>query len=108
MVNNDAYADGYDRIFGKEHKAQTYTTRKRETRDSHHVIGDIEPYQSMIDGSWITSRSQHRKHLREHGCIEVGNERMDPKRKEPDTSGIRESIRESRAILQDQKRYNRN
>lgn len=40
----------------------------------HHVIADIKPYQSMIDGSMITSRSQHREHLREHGCIEVGND----------------------------------
>ena len=38
------------------------------------VMGDIKPYQSMIDGSWITSRSQHREHLRMHGCREIGNE----------------------------------
>lgn len=40
------------------------------------VMGDIQPYQSMIDGSMITSRSTHRDHLRAHGCIEVGNEKM--------------------------------
>lgn len=40
------------------------------------VIGDIQPYQSMIDGSMITSRSKHREHLREHNCIEIGNESM--------------------------------
>ena len=40
------------------------------------VMGDIEPYQSMIDGSMITSRSQHREHLRRHGCVEVGNDAM--------------------------------
>ena len=38
------------------------------------VQGDIQPYKSMIDGSWITSRSQHREHLRKHGCREVGND----------------------------------
>ena len=38
------------------------------------VMGDIEPYQSMIDGSLITSRSKHREHLRQHGCQEIGNE----------------------------------
>lgn len=38
------------------------------------VAPDIQPYKSMIDGSTITSRSQHRSHLRDHGCIEVGNE----------------------------------
>ena len=40
------------------------------------VAPDIQPYQSMIDGSMITSRSQHRAHLRDHGCIEVGNEKQ--------------------------------
>jgi len=38
------------------------------------VMNDIEPYRSMIDGSIITSRSRHREHLRDHDCIEVGNE----------------------------------
>ncbi len=39
-----------------------------------YVVPDIQPYQSQIDGTMITSRSKHRKHLIEHGCIEVGNE----------------------------------
>lgn len=38
------------------------------------VMKDIQPYKSMIDGSEITSRSRHREHLRDHGCIEVGND----------------------------------
>lgn len=38
------------------------------------VMGDIQPYKSMIDGSEITSRSRHREHLRDHGCIEYGND----------------------------------
>lgn len=40
----------------------------------HYIQGDIQPYKSMIDGSMITSRSQHRKHLKQHNCIEIGNE----------------------------------
>ncbi len=43
------------------------------------VMGDIQPYQSQIDGSMITSRSKHRDHLRRHGCIEIGNEKIKPK-----------------------------
>lgn len=35
---------------------------------------DIQEYRSMIDGSIIGSRSKHRAHLKQHGCIEVGNE----------------------------------
>lgn len=41
---------------------------------THMVMGDIQPYKSMVDGSEISSRSQHRSHLRQHGMIEVGNE----------------------------------
>lgn len=38
------------------------------------IMKDIAPYRSMIDGSEITSRSKHREHLRQHRCVEVGNE----------------------------------
>jgi len=38
------------------------------------IMGDIQPYKSMVDGTIITSRSKHRAHLREHNCTEVGNE----------------------------------
>lgn len=52
----------------------------REERPSEHngirqhVMKDIEPYRSMIDGTLITSRSRHREHLRQHGMQEVGND----------------------------------
>jgi len=45
-----------------------------EPRADHHVIGDIQPYRSMVDGTMITSRSHHREHLKQHGCVEVGND----------------------------------
>jgi len=41
---------------------------------THHVMPDIQPYKSMIDGRMVTSRSVHREHLRASGCVEVGNE----------------------------------
>ena len=43
-------------------------------KKTHHIMPDIKPYKSMIDGSEITSRSRHREHLRAHNCFEVGNE----------------------------------
>jgi hypothetical protein len=43
------------------------------------VIADIQPYRSMATGEMITSRSQHRNHLKATGCVEVGNETMKPK-----------------------------
>lgn len=60
-----------------------------------HVMPDIQPYKSMIDGTLITSRSQHRSHLKQHGCIEVGNDssvrnpKPQPKRPPP---GLKETI----------------
>lgn len=57
------------------------------------IMPDIAPYQSMIDGREISSRSRHREHLRDHGCVEVGNERL-PERK-PDFAlpGLRDELR---------------
>jgi hypothetical protein len=51
----------------------------QEDTKYHYVVRDIEPYQSMIDGRMITSRSQHREHLRDNNCIEIGNEKMETK-----------------------------
>ena len=41
------------------------------------IIPDIKPYRNMIDGKMVTSRFAHRNLLRDHGCIEVGNEKME-------------------------------
>lgn len=35
---------------------------------------DIQPYQSMVTGEIISSRSKHRQHLKYHGMVEVGND----------------------------------
>lgn len=57
------------------------------------VQPDIQPYRSTIDGSMIESRSQHRSHLRDHNCIEVGNERLSPPKQEfTATRGLREEL----------------
>jgi hypothetical protein len=57
------------------------------------IMPDIQPYTSMIDGSTITSRSHHREHLRAHGCIEVGNERLPPPKREfTAAQGLREEL----------------
>lgn len=47
------------------------------------VANDIQPYKSMIDGRMINSRSEHRSHLKAHGCIEVGNETNNIKPRKP-------------------------
>ncbi len=45
-----------------------------EPKCDYHIMPDIREYTSMIDGSRITSRSQHKAHLRAHGMVEVGND----------------------------------
>lgn len=45
-------------------------------RRGPYIQSDIEPYRSVMTREPITSRSQHREHLRQYGVIEVGNERL--------------------------------
>ena len=63
-----------------EHKLEMHRNPIRAPQ----VIGDISPYISQIDGSVISSRSQHKTHLKDHGCVEVGNETIN----KPKTSWI--------------------
>lgn len=58
------------------------------------VAADIAPYQSMCDGSWITSRSQHRAHLKQHGVIEIGNEKIKPPGPLKPPPGLKQRIAE--------------
>lgn len=51
------------------------------------IMGDIQPYQSMVTGEEIASRSKHREHLRQHGLIEVGNETKYLENKPKQTDG---------------------
>ena len=55
------------------------------------IIPEIQPYRSQIDGSMITSRKQHRNHLKENKCIEVGNEKQQNKKPE-EPKGLRDAI----------------
>lgn len=71
-----------------------YEQYRRPLQAMHNVIPDIQPYRSTIDGSVISSRSTHRQHLREHGCVEVGNEwnRAESKRTIPDVPGLGQEL----------------
>lgn len=56
---------------------------RQEPKADIHIMPDIQPYRSMIDGTMIMSRSHHREHLRQHNCVEVGNDSSLYKRPEP-------------------------
>lgn len=56
------------------------------------IMPDIKPYRSAVTGEEIGSRSTHRQHLRRHGLIEIGNEKVKPK-PIPDVPGLKEDLR---------------
>ena len=77
-----------------------------EPRHDYHVMPDIKPYRSMIDGKEITSRSRHREHLRAHGCVEVGNDSSLWRKPKPLGSppGLKEKIIRAVNQIEDRKR----
>lgn len=54
----------------------TYSAPKRSSIAAPMVIRDIGAYRSPLDGTVITTRSQHREHMQRHDVIEVGNEKI--------------------------------
>jgi hypothetical protein len=81
----------YIYVNGEAHEvSQDWTP---EPRSDIHIMGDITPYQSMLNGEIITSRSRHREHLRDHGCVEVGNDSSLYRPREPlKPRGVKESV----------------
>jgi hypothetical protein len=69
--------------------------RRPSINKSAYIVPDIHGYQSMVTGEWISSRSQHRDHLKRHGLIEIGNEKQVNKPRELDRAGIRRAAEEA-------------
>jgi hypothetical protein len=59
------------------------------------IMPDIKGYQSMQTGEWISSRSQHREHLKQHRLIEIGNEKQVNKPRGLDRAGIRKAAEQA-------------
>lgn len=63
-----------------------------------HVMPDIQPYRSMATGERIKGRSHHRQHLKDHGLVEVGNERVSRKSELPPVApDVKDAIEQVRA-----------
>jgi len=78
MTDKEIYLTHWTPTLGEEEALKSWEAKQTMIkRQAPMVAPDIQPYQSQIDGSWITSRSHHRTHLRDHGCIEVGNEKQE-------------------------------
>jgi hypothetical protein len=52
----------------------TVDERYQSDDPRYFVMPDIQPYRSQLTGEVVHSRSRHRALLREHKCVEVGNE----------------------------------
>lgn len=68
---------------------------KAPHRKSDLVMSDIQPYRSIITGEQIGGRRQHRDHLRAHGCIEVGNEKLGTKPRAHEVPPVRQDIEQA-------------
>jgi hypothetical protein len=60
----------------------------------HHVMPDISPYRSMVDGSIIDSRRKHHEHLARHGkrVVEADEIRAPKSIPDVDPQGRKETI----------------
>lgn len=105
--DDNAYAKSYERTFGDNKPVRgsfiwCNKQQKMVSKDEYYankvevnaptVINDIQPYKSMQTGEMITSRSTHRQHLKQHGLIEIGNEKI--KETKPNTYNSDEVKRE--------------
>ena len=50
------------------------TTQKSGKSSGLQIIPDVEPFQSPIDKSYITSRQQLREHEKVHNVRQIGND----------------------------------
>lgn len=108
MRSHYRYRNG-EVIYAVENGVVTVDKRDGEASNtrSFQVMPDISPYMSMIDGTVITSRSKHREHLRDHGCVEIGNDSSLKARPKPLQSppGLKDEI--IRAVHQVESRQRR-
>lgn len=76
MTDKEFFLDWWTPTLGAEEALRSWEVKEAQQRIDLNflVMPDIEPYQSMATGEMITSRSQHREHLKIHRLNEIGNE----------------------------------
>ena len=76
-TDKEQFIEFWTPTVGAEEAEKSWEAKQaQQRRFAPMVQSDISGYVSQIDGSWIDSKSKHRNHLKQHGCIEVGNEKM--------------------------------
>jgi len=103
-----SYRDSYDGIFGNKKPvrgsfvydpvSKSMVSKEdyqelREIVNAPMVMNDIQGYKSMQTGEWISSRSHHRAHLKQHRLIELGNEKIPtPKEHKYDSHSVKQEL----------------
>jgi hypothetical protein len=81
---------------------ENYSAPERSDLPTPMILRDIEPYQNMIDGKMISSRSEHRDLLKAHNCVEIGNEKMEaPKPVAPNPETRRKALHQQLGDMSD-------
>jgi len=107
-TDKEVFFDFWLGTLGQEECEKSWETKQTEAyRSAPMVMSDIEGYTSMVDGSWISSRSHHRNHLKEHRMFEVGNEKQAPKAPPKRIDDPRRTERIARAVY-DKLEYGKN
>jgi hypothetical protein len=57
--------------------------RARQVITATHIHPDISPYRSAVTGEMIGGRAGHREHLRRHNLVEIGNEPIRKRKRDP-------------------------
>jgi hypothetical protein len=75
LSDEDYFMQIWTPTLGLEEAKKSWIEKQNQPKQLTHMIqSDIEGYVSQVDGSWITSRSHHRNHLKQHRMIELGND----------------------------------
>jgi hypothetical protein len=94
MTDKQAWLELW-KLSGEEGEKQWKLKQEMDARGgftSHQVMPDIQGYQSQATGEWIGSRSAHRKHLKEHRLIEIGNEKVPDSRPQYDPGNLKQEL----------------
>jgi hypothetical protein len=73
--DKEKYLDFWGFQMGTLEAEEAWKQKEEMTaKEAPMVMSDIDGYVSQVDGSWISSRSHHREHLKQHRMIELGND----------------------------------
>ena len=81
-----------DKVYEEIDDVIVLDNRQQETEAGYFVMDDIQPYKSMQTGEMITSRSKHRSHLKQHGLIELGNEKIQERKQTYNSDEVKREI----------------